>query len=90
MDEFLGLDGETTESVNLFLDEVFYGFHVVVGRLLYLLHAGSILLGKVTIDVAQRLKQLMVKSLQLGQGQFAQGDEILYLHPYTITHQCIF
>ena len=52
VDKFFGIGGEAANHINLFLDEVLYGLHVVIRGLLYLLHAGSILLREVTIDVA--------------------------------------
>ena len=52
VDKLFGLSGKTTERTDFFLDEVLYGLHVVIRGLLYLLHAGSILLREVTIDVA--------------------------------------
>jgi hypothetical protein len=98
MDKLLGLGRESAERctgagfaccINLFLDEVLHSFHVVVGHLLNVLHALGILLGKVTIDVAQGLKETVVYGLQLWQRQFAEGNEILDFYAHTIAYQCV-
>ena len=68
MNELLGLGGEAAEHVNLLLDEVFHGLHVVVGHRIDVLHALCILLGKPAVDVAQRFKQAVVEAFQLWQG----------------------
>ena len=75
--------------VYLFLDEVLHGLDVVVGHLLNILHALSVLLSKVAVDVAEGFKQVMVEILQLGQRQFTQRYEVLYLHTNTIANQSI-
>ena len=75
--------------IQLFLDKILYGLHVVVGRFLYLLHTGSILLCEVTIDISKRFKQVMVKILQLRQREFTKRDEILDLHTYSVANQSI-
>ena len=61
----------------------------MVGGLLNLLDAGSILLREVAIDVTQRLKKVMIEIRQLRKGQLTQRDEILYLNTDTITNKRI-
>ena len=89
MDELLGLGRETAEHVDFLLDEVFDSLHIVVGGLLNLLHAGSILLSKVAIDVAQGFEQTLVEACQLWQRQFAERNKVFDFHPDTIADKCI-
>ena len=54
-----------------------------------LINALGILLSKVAIDIAQRLKEVVVHCLQLRQGQLAKGNKILDFNAHTIAYQCI-
>ncbi len=73
--------------VELFLDIVFHGLHVVVGHFLNILHALGTLLIEVAVNIAQSLKLTMVEVLQLGQRQLTKGNEIFYLNTDAIAYQ---
>lgn len=80
---------ESTNLVKLLLDEVFHGFHVVVGDFLNVLHAASILLVEVTVDVSQVLEQSMIDPCQLRKRQLAKGNEIFNFHSYAVADERI-
>ena len=87
MDELL-VGIQTANLVELFLDEILHGLYVVVSNALYVLHALGISLGEVAVNVAQSLCRCG-KTLQLGQRQFAQSDEILNLYSYAVLNKCV-
>ena len=58
---------QATNLVELFLDEVLNGFHVMVGNLLNVFHTLCSLLVEIAVDVTQTLKQLLVERSQLWQ-----------------------
>ena len=81
---------ERADFIQFFLDELFYGLHVVVCDALNVLHAGSVGFGEVRVEIAQGGKVFVRKVCQLGQGQFAQGNEVLYFDTHAILHQGVF
>ena len=81
---------QSSDAVELFLDEVFNGFHIVIGHALYLLHAGSIRLREITVDISECFKQVVVDAVQLRQRKFTQRDKILYFNLHTVFDKCIF
>ena len=88
MDELL-IGIKTTDLIELLLDVVLHGFHVVIGHLLNLLHALGVGRGKLSIDTAQTLEERSVETLQLRKGKLAQGDEILNLYTDAVTNERI-
>ena len=77
-------------SVEALLEEVFHGLHVVVGHGLDVFHALRVGLGEVAVDVAQLAELGAVNPLELGQRNFAQGDEILHLHIHAVANEGVF
>ena len=76
----------TCHLINLLLDEILHGLHVVVRHLLDVLHALCISLGEVLIDGTQfRCHTLYIKQLE----ERGQGNEILNLYPHTVSDQGI-
>ena len=88
MDELLA--GAQSQRLHLLFEEVFDGFHVVVGRAFDLLDALGVGRREVAVESAQPLEGGGADLLQLGQRQTAEGDEILYLHAYAIADQGVF
>ena len=66
------------QRVHLLLDDVFDGFHVVVGNRFDLLHARGVGRRKVAVEGAQRFELHGLDAAQLRQRDAAQGDEILH------------
>ena len=66
MNEFL-VFLQSTYLVELFLDKILHGLHVVVGHLLYVFHALRILQGEILINSTQTWEQFTVETLQLWQ-----------------------
>ena len=54
---------ETTHGIELLLDKVLHGLHVVVSHFLNILHPLGISKRKLTIDIAELVEQLMVDFL---------------------------
>ena len=90
MDELFGLSGEATQRITTLLDEILNSLHIMVSDTLNGLHTKSILCRKVTIDVAERFKETLIKTFKLGKRQFTKRNEILYLYTDTITYQGVF
>ena len=80
---------QTAYLVKLFLDEILDGLDVMVGYHLDILHALGVGLRERQVYLAQAGKQCMVKRRQLGQGQLAQGNEVLDFHTDAILDKCI-
>ena len=78
-----------TDLVNLFLYIILHGLHVVVRHLFYLLHPCGSLFRELAVDVAQCVEVGVVEVCELRQWQFAQCDEILYLHTYAVSDERI-
>ena len=84
------LDMRQACRIHLLLYKVLDGLDVVIGGFLYLLHAQSVLHGKVLIYGTQRGEVLLGDFGQLRQRQMTQGDEIFHLHHGAETNQRIF
>ena len=61
---------QSTNLIELLLDEILYGFYVVISNLLNVLDTLSLIFVKVTVDITQALKQRLVERSQLWQRQF--------------------
>lgn len=59
---------QTANLVKLLLDKILHGLDIVVRGLLYLLHAGSILLTEVAVDITETVKDTVVEIGKLWQG----------------------
>jgi len=74
------------EFVETAFQEVFHGFHVVVGLFFYLLDFQSVFNLELFVDGAE-VVVVAVELLKLRQGQLAQGDVILHLYHYAIADE---
>ena len=79
-----------SQGVHLLFDEVFDGFHVVVGGLLDLFHALGVAQAEVFVNPPQGSVLPFVEPSELGQGQLAQGDKIFDLDLHAIADQGVF
>ena len=80
----------TTQLVKLFFQEIFHGFHVVIGHAFNFLNALGIGFREITINISQSFKHALVYPSQLRQRQFTQSDKILNLDPHSILNKCKF
>lgn len=87
MDEFLV--ALSPRRANLFLEEVFDRFHIVVGRFFDVLDPLGVLEGEVGVEAAQVGKRALRYAFQLGQlcAQPAQGDEVFHFHLNAVAYQ---
>ena len=81
---------QTANLVKLLLDKILHGLDIVVRGLLYLLHAGSILLTEIAVDITETVKDTVVEISKLRQWELTESDEILYLHTHTVSDKGIF
>ena len=84
------LEGAQPQRIHLLLKQIFDGFHVVIGRSFDLLDAFGVGGREVAVESAQLLEGGRVDPFQLGQRQFAQGDEILHLDADAVADEGIF
>ena len=89
MDELL-VGIQASDLVEALLDEILHGLDIVVSDLLDVLDTLSAILVEMAIDVAQTLEKVVIKVLQLRQGQLTQSDEILHLYTNAVADQCVF
>ena len=80
---------EISEFVELFLDIIFHGLHVVVGYLLDILDARCALLVKLAVYVAEAVEMFVIEVCQLWQRQFAKRYEIFDFHTDAVFYQSI-
>ena len=85
---FIGI--QSLKAVELFLDEIFHGLHIMIGGPLDLLDARGRSLVKVPIDVAELIEAGMIEGCQLGQWKLAKRYEIFDLHPNAVSDERIF
>ena len=78
------------EAVHFFLDDVLYGFDVVVGDRFDLLHAPGVGRCEIEVQGAQGCEFRAVYVRQLGQRQFAQRDEILHFDADAVADERLF
>ena len=78
------------EAVHFFLDDVLYGFDVVVGDRFDLLHAPGVGRCEIEVQGAQGCEFRMVDVRQLGQRQLAQRDEILHFDADAVADERLF
>ena len=84
------LIGLPTILFEALLYEVLHRLYIVVGNLLYLLYPGSVLWCKIKVDSPQLLYILLyAETLQLLQGNSAEGRKVLYLYSYPILYKRI-
>ena len=83
-----------SKSLEILLDEVFNGFDIVVGDLLDVLHLPGVFRSHRLIKHTQTGEEFIAgqprafaEVRELGQRNFAQGDEIFHLHAYTVANQ---
>ena len=79
-----------SEAVHFFLDDVLYGFDVVVGDRFDLLHALGVGRCKIEVQGAQGCEFRLVDVRQLGQRQLAQRDEILHFDADAVADERLF
>ena len=75
------------ESVEFLLQEILYGFYVVVGNRFYLLDLCGVGLGEIAVDVAESLESGVVHAFKLRQRNLAQGYEIFHLHLHAVADE---
>ena len=88
MDEFLVV--MQVQRIEFFFDEIFDSLYVVVGDFFNVLDFLCVFHREIAVDFAQLFKQVMVESCQLGQGDFAQGDEIFDFHGHAVADERAF
>ena len=81
---------QSSDGVELLLDEVLHSLDIVVGDALDILHALGILLREVLVDGAQSGEMFFGECCELRQWQFAEEDEIFDFDPHAVADECEF
>ena len=88
MNEFLV--GFQSERVHFFLDDVLYGFDVVVGDRFDLLHALGVGRCEIEVQGAQGGEFGTIDAGQLGQGNLAERDEVFHFDADAVADERLF